>query len=272
MSKQIVIASDLDETLLNDTHQVSEYTKDVIHAAIEKGFLFVPCTSRGYTSLPKSLLETNVRYFICANGAAIWDKKENNVIYSCLLDYDIAMKSLKIASDYVVARTFVTEGRIHSEKIIRDIFGREGFDKTFIEELLSTRVLIDNAEDSITPSTLIEKVHINFLHPEERLLCKQRIDAMLGYESTSSSAHNIEITNPNADKGQSLLKLCDILNITDRTIYAFGDNLNDAALLKVADVSIAVNNALPTLKEVADVISEYKNHEDAVAKYVQSLF
>ncbi len=271
MSKQIVIATDLDETLLNNTHQVSEYTKNVINDAIEKGFVFAPCTSRGYTFLPESLLSTNIRYFICANGAVIWDKETNSTIYRCLLDYDIAVKSLEIASEYEVARTIVTEGRINSEKVIREIFEREGLDKTFIDELLSSRFLIDNAQDFINPQMPIEKVHINFLHPEERLLCKQRLDDMLGYQSTSSSAHNIEITNPNADKGQSLLKLCDIFGIADKTIYAFGDNLNDAALLKVADVGIAVNNAISELKEVADVISEHTNHEDAVAKYVQSL-
>ncbi len=272
MTKQVVIATDLDETLLSDTHQISEYTKDVLHTAIEKGFVIVPCTSRGYTALPESLLSSNVRYFICANGASIWDKEQNSAIYRCLLDFDLTVESLKIARDYEVSRTIVADGRIYSEKSIKDIFKRVGINEAHIDEMLSVRALIDNAEEFISPSIPIEKVHLNFLHVEERISCKQRVEAMLGYKCTSSSTLNIEITNPSADKGQSILKLCDILSLTDKTIYAFGDNLNDITLLNAADVGVAVNNALPELKNVADVISEHKHNEDAVAKYIQSLF
>lgn len=50
-------------------------------------------------------------------------------------------------------------------------------------------------------------------------------------------------------------------------VVAFGDNLNDIPMLQAADVAVAVENALPEVKEIADIVIG-PNTDDAVAEFI----
>ncbi len=50
-------------------------------------------------------------------------------------------------------------------------------------------------------------------------------------------------------------------------IVVFGDNLNDLPMMRVADVAVAMENALPEVKAEADVVIG-RNTEDSVPKFV----
>ena len=51
-------------------------------------------------------------------------------------------------------------------------------------------------------------------------------------------------------------------------VVVFGDNLNDLPMMAVADVAVAVENALPEVKAKADVVIG-RNTEDAVARWIE---
>ena len=53
--KYKVIASDMDETLLNDQHKICQRNIDFIRMAKEKGVKFVPATGRGFMSIQRDL-------------------------------------------------------------------------------------------------------------------------------------------------------------------------------------------------------------------------
>ncbi len=50
-------------------------------------------------------------------------------------------------------------------------------------------------------------------------------------------------------------------------VVVFGDNLNDLPMMRCADVSVAVANALPEVQDVADIVIG-SNSEDAVPRYI----
>ena len=54
-------------------------------------------------------------------------------------------------------------------------------------------------------------------------------------------------------------------------VVVFGDNLNDLSMMEIADVSVAVGNALPEVKRRADVVIG-RNDEDAVARFIEEDF
>ncbi|MDE6444817.1 MAG: HAD hydrolase family protein, partial [Muribaculaceae bacterium] len=56
------------------------------------------------------------------------------------------------------------------------------------------------------------------------------------------------------------------LSGADRVV-AFGDNVNDIPMLRAADVAVAVENAIPEVKEMADIIIG-DNNSDAVARFI----
>ena len=59
-----------------------------------------------------------------------------------------------------------------------------------------------------------------------------------------------------------------IWGINKAEIVAFGDDLNDIDLLTHAGVSVAMKNALESVKEIADHICD-TNDNDGVAKWLE---
>jgi hypothetical protein len=54
-------------------------------------------------------------------------------------------------------------------------------------------------------------------------------------------------------------------------VVVFGDNLNDLSMFEVADLAVAVDNALPQVKERADIVIG-ANTADAVAHFIAQDF
>lgn len=80
---------------------------------------------------------------------------------------------------------------------------------------------------------------------------------------------NLEIFPQGISKASAVLKLKEELG-ADRLVV-FGDSLNDLPMLAVADVAVAVENALPEVREAADIVIE-PNYTDSVARFIASDF
>ena len=85
--------------------------------------------------------------------------------------------------------------------------------------------------------------------------------------ASSSLRNNIEINSAEAGKGNALRRLCEALGIDCAESVAFGDGLNDAELLRAAGRGCAMANAVPPVKEAADVIVE-SNNDAGVGKEI----
>ena len=85
--------------------------------------------------------------------------------------------------------------------------------------------------------------------------------------ASSSLRNNIEINSARAGKGNALRALCEKLGLDASESVAFGDGLNDADMLRAAGRGCAMQNAVPTVKEAADVIVE-NNNEAGVGKEI----
>lgn len=71
-------------------------------------------------------------------------------------------------------------------------------------------------------------------------------------------------------KYQAVLALGEILQIKPEEMIAFGDDENDYEIIKNVGKGVAVANAIPMIREIADDITE-SNNEDGVAKYIEKL-
>ena len=87
---------------------------------------------------------------------------------------------------------------------------------------------------------------------------------------TSSSSSNIEINADEAQKGLALLDYAKVKNIKKDEIAAIGDNLNDESMIRAAGVGVAMGNAIPLIKDIAQVTTK-NNNEDGVA-YILNQF
>ncbi len=265
------IATDLDGTLLNNNGQIFEYTKKIIDQLIELGVEVIPSTARAFSDLPTSLMDTKIRYFICSNGAMIYDRKNETLLFSYELNTTIAKEILEKIKGCDKVITIVKNGIVYSSEVIQDVLRFQNIKETDIERICKTRKLVKSVDPYLNEFDTLDKLHLNFYTPEQRISCLKMIPDSKDYVCASSGL-NIEITHPLATKGHAILEICEFLKLDSKKIIAFGDNLNDSALFEVAQIKVAMKNAKEELKLQADVITEKDNQEEGVAHYLSELF
>lgn len=94
-----LLAVDMDETVVNSRHQMTEQTKLALELAIQKGILVVPVTGRCLEGLPAKIRRMDgVEYFITSNGAKAYDFKEQRILYRRLIPNQTALCDLEKVS------------------------------------------------------------------------------------------------------------------------------------------------------------------------------
>lgn len=78
----------------------------------------------------------------------------------------------------------------------------------------------------------------------------------------------IHITDPQVNKGSSLLKVAGTMDIKPEEIMAVGDSGNDIEFLSAAGLKVAVSNADDELKDIADYVAK-KAHGDGFKEAVE---
>ena len=87
---------------------------------------------------------------------------------------------------------------------------------------------------------------------------------------STSVKNNIEVNYHTAGKGNGLAALCRHLGIDPADAVAFGDSSNDTDMLLAAGCGIAMSNALPQVKEIADALT-LSNDECGVADAIYKM-
>lgn len=81
----------------------------------------------------------------------------------------------------------------------------------------------------------------------------------------------VEFLRPDVTKGYGLKLLCEHIGVGMEEVVAFGDGDNDREMLQLAGLGVAMKNAKQAAKEVANVVIDWSNDEDGVAKQLEAL-
>lgn len=270
MNKTIkLVGMDLDGTLLNSQNRLTEYTRNILKAAIAQGCVIVPATGRPLTALPKELLEfPGIQYAVTANGARIVAIKEQEAIYESLLPMETAEEILEMMMDYDVSKEFFADGVGYTDaETIRN--AEKYFTPVFAEYMRNSRIPIDNLKRKLhelgKPVDKVQGLFHNEAHKKE---VAKKLENMQGILVTSALGHNLEVNSAGASKGLALLKLGEILGIQREEIMACGDGTNDSEMLRTVGIGVAMENAAEEVKALADYITD-SNDNDGVAKAIE---
>ena len=92
-----LVAIDLDGTLLNSYGEVSEATKNALQKAKSQGVEIVLASGRPISSTESLAIELGVdNYLISGNGSAVFDIKNQKVIYDRFLNKEQVLKIAKL--------------------------------------------------------------------------------------------------------------------------------------------------------------------------------
>ncbi len=268
-----LIAFDLDGTFLDTAKNVPEKNLAALTAAAERGIYAVPATGRIFDGIPKELRALPfMRYYICINGAYVYDAAENTVIHRAEVPLETALRFYEYmdgkpalydcyqdgrgymtASMYAQAEAYLSDpGILHLLKTLR----------TPVPELKA--YLREKGED-------VQKLQAYYADTAERDSELARLPGLFPELLFSTSVkNNIEVNYRTAGKGNGLAALCRHLGIDLADTVAFGDSSNDTDMLLAAGCGVAMANALSEVKAAADAVT-LSNDECGVADTIYNI-
>lgn len=270
MTEYKLIALDLDGTALKDGGWLSDVTRKAISDAVLAGFLVVPTTGRTLTEIPDEILAIpGIRFAIVSNGASIMDLENDEEIYSDLIPLD----SAKILFDLLYAQNVAFQAYSEGVSFCDERFMAEvvsyfgGRDKNYYWLAERIRFVKNLPAYFEKAKRHIEKITVNRLIGEDRIMIEQALAEISTLVTTSSDPRNMEINSATANKGSALLELSRGLGILPEHVMAIGDGNNDIEMLSVAGFSVAMGNAEPVVKQVASYVTVSNNDDGVVVVF-----
>lgn len=275
-----LIAVDMDGTLLNEKKEISKHTVDMINKLYEHDIQFMITTGREYDMVKDLLEKNNLKcHCILMNGAEYRDKEG-------VLKKEIKMDSARtsriisiLQQEKIVARIFTDQGIYtldSKENALQELVYRF---KSFFPELdeaqaiekakkepffLELQYIKENEIEEFVQKSSIKKF-VAFNKDVDLLeRAKKMLREIPNIAVSSSFIDNLELTDVHAQKGLVLKEVSKMLGIKENEVMVMGDSFNDETMFKEFENSVAMENAIDEIKEMAKYITK-TNVEDGVA-------
>jgi Cof subfamily protein (haloacid dehalogenase superfamily) len=254
-----LVATDLDGTLLRTDLTVSDRTRAALGTVEDSGATVVLVTGRPPRWMPPVVEQTGATGLaVCANGALVYDLERGEVVRRHPLEAATATRLTAALREALPEVTFAVEYGVR--------FGHE-------PEFL-TRAAQDPLVGSIEELLKEPIVKLLIRHPDMTATELHQVAAAIAGEeavATYSGETLVEVSGAGVSKAFALAHLADDLEVTPDEAVAFGDMPNDLPMLEWSGHAVAVANAHPSVREVADEVTA-SNDEDGVALVLERLF
>lgn len=256
-----VIISDLDGTLLNSDHRISEYTKEIFRELHNQNYLIIVATGRHHLdAMP--IIETLgfPIYLVTSNGARIHcPKKELLFSTNMVAEAVKSVLEMDIPAEYttVLFKENVWQTNKHNDKLLE--FQTE---LNYVPELVNYKEVTD-----------FDVIKIFFTHESHGKLLELRETILEKHPDVFSHAfslpHCLEFMDKSVDKSVAIARILEIEGYEFHQAISFGDGYNDEKMLITTAKGLIMGNAPDSLKNKLshlEVISN--NHKDGVASYL----
>lgn len=263
-----VVFTDLDGTLLSQKKDISSYSEELLKR-LQKKVPVVLVSAR----MPKSMkyiqhqINGREQPLICYNGALIIH--QNSIISSKTISPEIAGNIYRNALSQQVKLGLYHQDNWYAELATGRI-EKEIFNTKTTPELTALEPILEKHQHSNTGFHKIMSMGPkNQLDTFYEWLTVHFSDALQIYRSNDTV---IEISPKSASKLMGIkIVLHEIFKVPLSSAIAFGDNYNDIEMIANVGHGVAVANARPEVKQVANAIAaDYS--QDGVTKYLKQLF
>jgi Cof subfamily protein (haloacid dehalogenase superfamily) len=262
-----LIAADLDGTLMGKSKHFSLRTRTTLHEVGEQGIRFTVATGRIFAEALPYLRQLDITApVICSQGGYMRSLDSPHPLYELTMDLGLAQEVIRLSR---AARWHLhiylddvahTEQPIGSEERYWQLYGMQ---VRCVPDLLA----------------LLHQPPVKFLiitdEPEQAARLDQELRGQFAGRLRIVRSHPIFVEgNPlGASKSQGLARLAARLGIRQEAVMAIGDQDNDADMIAWAGLGVAMGNATPGVKAVADYIAgsvEDDGAAEAIERFVLS--
>jgi len=259
---------DMDGTLLQKDHTISETNKKVIKELLDKGILIVPISARplhGILPISKQLFPDNIPV-VSLNGSYIF--LNNEIIYQSAVPLEDVINVQKEIAPYDVSAMYYSQMDWYAEA-----------DNTHIQKeqkITDVKIKIQPFAETVKewetkqrgPNKILIAGNADLINGIEKRLIDQHGDKL---NMSKSKTTYLEVMSLASSKTKAIEFLLERYGIKQNEIIAIGDNYNDKEMIEFAGVGIAMGNAPDEIKKVADYVTD-TNNEDGVAKALNHFF
>ncbi|HHK9059479.1 TPA: sugar-phosphatase [Escherichia coli] len=257
--------SDLGQKLGVDTSTASSLLAEQLPKIIDALSPQGEVSPQANNDLLSAGMELPGDYCITYNGALVQKAADGSTVAQTALSYD----------DYRFLEKLSREVGSHFHALDRTTLYTANRDISYYtvhESFVATIPLVFCEAEKMDPNTQFLKV----MMIDEPAILDQAIaripqEVKEKYTVLKSAPYFLEILDKRVNKGTGVKSLADVLGIKPEEIMAIGDQENDIAMIEYAGVGVAMDNAIPSVKEVANFVTK-SNLEDGVAfaieKYV----
>jgi Cof subfamily protein (haloacid dehalogenase superfamily) len=258
-----LVAIDLDGTLLNDAKRVSDRTALALQELPARGVRVVIASARPPRSVRHiyRLLRLDT-LTINYNGALIWDEPAGQPVFHLPLPGPLVAEIVDLARDYFddVGVGCEVLDRWYTDRVDDDHPTETGrlFKPDVVAPLASfvhqdtTKLML-----SADPAAIARLEPLLLERFGDRVLVLQTDDDLL------------QVAHPGAGKAAALRRVANHYGVPMDQVMAIGDAPNDVGMLQLAGVAVAMDNARPVVKDVADWVAPSNNDHGVHAALVR---
>ncbi len=252
-----LVVADVDGTLVTPNKELTPRARDAVRAVLDAGVSFTITSGRPPRGMMMLIDALQLRDPIAAFNGGLLVRPDLSIISERLVAHDAARSVIDILQHNALDVWIYTE----SDWRVRSRHGphvdREEWTVKFAPTVVSTfGDVLDRVVKIVGVSD--DAKAIARAADEVRRQCGRHVSAAL------SQPYYLDVTHPQANKGQVITQLSALLGVPPTQIATIGDMPNDVLMFAHSGISIAMGNASAEVQRTARFVTR-ANTEDGFA-------
>ncbi|EOL50796.1 Cof-type HAD-IIB family hydrolase [Enterococcus caccae] len=261
-----LVAIDLDGTLLDSKKEISARNKEALAQAKAAGVKIVICTGRPLAAIGIYLDALNLRdngdYSITFNGGLVQKNDTGEIIEKATMPLENVHDLFELASSLNVPLDILSDGLVLQLPTTKDY-----------ESLYSQLNKLLTYESHELAQLTADRIYNKAVIAVDQTYLDEQIQKIPDpfydrYEIIKTRSNLLEFMPKGITKAYGISLLARDLGIKQEEIMTIGDEENDLPMIEYAGLGVAMENAVPRVKDLADVITD-TNDNDGVAQAVE---
>lgn len=259
---------DIDGTLVNNNSEMLASTKSSIAYAQAQGIICGVATGRSPVHLSQQIHELTIDIFVTYNGQLVYTKEE--ILRAEPFSKTVLNEIVTFSDRYHRQILFGSEDQIDGSSLMN--FGQKKWAKKLVRFLpkrfpiavlknAASRFSFHRKERRYHDLAILSKpiYQCVLLSPQSEFSWLQ--EQLPDCRFTRSNPYAVDIIPAGGSKLSGIEKFAEHFNLSLDQVMAFGDSWNDLEMLRGVGVGVAMGNAEPEVKAVADFVTKTNDEE-----------
>lgn len=263
-----LLALDVDGTLLDPQGALRPAVQEAVMAVQARGVRVTLCTGRRFrTALPIAQKLDLHEPLVVHNGALLKDPVSGDTLQQCYMPPDIYHQGLAFLRQLSTPMVYIDAFHEQVDILTETLEQAHPFQREYLTAQLEhcqvdTDIDAPPAHGVVMMSIMADAPSLHTLRDTARAAFGARARLQVLANKNYQGAI-LEILHPDVSKWYALRQFAVQEGIAPEEIIAVGDDHNDVEMLRHAGLGIAMGNAVETVQEAADYVTE-SNAEDGL--------